>query len=222
MTELKPRKDKVVIFLLCLVGPLVLIGLLIKNLIEGYNDFNATATLVIAIVFILFISPPIVLSITYLFIDLTKKIIIDKNNIVIIKRAKHISINHEDVIVSFYVKVDDFFAYTRYNFPMFKYIVLILKERKKVFITNLLCDPELIIKTLELDNKMILTPFPFLNPTLGNGVLTSKEYEKKVQEFEKLFQQNTNAMLAEIINNKNTYADYAREAATRLLNSRKH
>jgi len=44
----------------------------------------------------------------------------------------------------------------------------------------------------------------------------------KVLEFENNFQDHSNSMLAKIVYQRNVYPDYAREAATRMLNKRKH
>ena len=222
MTELKPRKEKILIFLAGILFSLFFMGILIRNLIEGYSDFEVSGAIIISIVLILFASPSLLLSITYFYTDLTKKVIVDKNQILIKKRGNLTVISQNDVMDSFYVKADEIFSYRKYRFPMYKYIVLILKERKKVYITNLLCEPELIINTLELNTKIIYIGFPFLKWTLGSGVLTSKEYETKVIEFEKNFHEHPDSKLAEIISQRHVYADYAIEAATRILNKRKH
>lgn len=223
MTELKPRKLKILIFLVSILFSLVFIGILFKNLNEGYKDLEEIGAILFSIVIMLFVSPPLLLSITYFYTDLTKKVIIDQNQnqIIIKKRRKETIISHEVVMDSFYVKADDFFSYRRYRFPMYKHIVLILKERERVVITNLLCEPELIIETLNLNCKTIYRNIPFIDRFLGGGVLTTKEFESKVLEFENNFQGHSNSMLAEIINQKNIYADYAREAASRILSKRK-
>ena len=62
---------------------------------------------------------------------------------------------------------------------------------------------------------------PLIDKLLGEGLLTTKEFEEKVLEFEDLFKDHSNAKLANIINQKKVYADYAREAASRLLKKRK-
>jgi len=220
MNELKPRKEKILIFLASILFSLFFMGILIKNLIEGYNDPETLGAIIISITLMLFASPPLLLSITYFYTDFTKEVIVDKTQILVKQRGELTVISQNDVMDSFYVKADDIFSYRNYRFPMYKYIVLILKERKRVYITNLLCEPELIIKTLELDTKIIYTDFPFIKWTLGSGVLTSKEFETKVVEFEKNFQEHTESKLAEIISQRNIYADYAIEAATRVLNKK--
>lgn len=138
MTELKPRIQKILIFLMSILFTLLFIGILFKNLTEGYKDLEEISTILFSIFIILFVSPPLLLSITYFYTDLTKKVIIDqtKNQIVIKKRGKETLISHKDVIDSFYVKVDDFIGYRSYTFPMYRYIVLILKERKKTGVYN--------------------------------------------------------------------------------------
>jgi hypothetical protein len=225
MIELKPRKVTILIFLACILFALFFIGILIRNLIEGYSGLEALGTIIISIGLILFASPPLLLSITYFYTDLTKKVFLDESRkqIVIRKRGKETVITQSEIMDSFYVKADDFYSGLRhYRFPMYKYIMLILKERKRVCITNLLCEPEIIIRALDINCKLIYTDFPFIKWTLGSGVLTTKEFETKVQEFENNFQGHANSILTDIISQKKVYADYAREAATRILNKRKH
>jgi hypothetical protein len=222
ITELKPRKEKILIFSASILVSFIFIGLLIRNLVEGYRDLEMIGAIMVSVFLVLFISPPLLLSITYFYTDLTKQIRIGENQILVKKGGKLTVISHDDVVDSYYVRTDDIVSYRRYRFPMYRYIVLILKEGRRVFITNLLCEPELVIKTLALDNKIIYTDFPFLKWSIGSGVLTSKEYETKVLEFEKIFREHTNSRLAEIVSQRNVYADYAREAASRILKNRKH
>jgi hypothetical protein len=220
MTELKPRLKNILIFSASL---LISAGLLIFLLAGLYNLKSTESIVPIGILF-LFCLPPLILSITYFYIDLTKKVFIDvsQNRIIIRKRGKEIIIKQEDILDSFYVRVEDKWRYKGYYFPMYKYIVLILKERRRVFITNLLCEPELIINAMNLNRKLIYRNIPFINRNLGSGVLTTKEFESKVLEFENNFQEHPNYILADIISQRTVYADYAREAATRILKKRKH
>jgi len=225
MTALKPRKEKILIFLASILFSLLFLGFLIRNLIVGYSDLETIGTIIFSIALMLFASPPLLLSITYFYTDLTKKVFIDeaRKQIIVLKRGKETIIAQSEIMDSFYVKADPFYSgLSHYRFPMYKYVMLVLKERKRVCITNLLCEPESIMRALDINSKLIYTDFPFIKWTLGGGVLTTKEYEAKVQEFENNFQEHSNTMLAEIINQKEVYADYAREAATRILNKRKH
>jgi hypothetical protein len=224
MTELKPRKEKVLIFIASILVSLIFIGILIKNMIEGYYGLEVVGTTIFSIALILLSSPPLLLSITYFYADLTKKVFLDETlkQIIIKKRGKEIVISQDEIMDSFCVQVDDFWNYRRgYKFPMYKYIMLVLKERKRVVITNLLCEPEMIKSSMNLSCKLIYSNVPFINWTLGAGVLTTKEYEVKVLEFENNFREHSNSMLADIIHQKKVYADYAIEAAIRILNKRR-
>jgi hypothetical protein len=225
MTELKPRIEKTLIFLLVILISVSFIIFGVFNFFNSPENLKNTMAIIACSIIIIFSIPPLIIAITYFCSDLTKKVFLDetRKQIIIKKRGKEIVISQEEIMDSFCVQVDDFWNYRRgYRFPMFKYILLVLKERKRVVITNLLCEPELIKSSMNLKCKLIYTRVPFINWTLGGGVLTTKEYEAKVLEFEKNFQQHSDSMLAEIINQKKVYADYAREAATRILNKRKH
>jgi hypothetical protein len=224
MTELKPRIENILIFSVSLLISVGLLIYILVNFIESPENLKNTEAIIFVVLLTIFFFPPLILSVTYFYIDLTKKVYVDESTkkIIIHKRGRETIIRQDDILDSFYVRVEDKWRYKGYYFPMYKYIVLILKERKRVFITNLLCDPELIIGTLNLNPKIIYTNVPFINNSLGSGVLTTKEFESRVLEFETSFQEHSNSKLAEIISQRNVYADYAREAATRILNKRKH
>jgi len=225
MTRLKPRIVKILIFLLSILFTVICAVLLTKNLNKGYDGLETAGAIVFTVLMILFFSPPLLLSVTYFYTDLTKKVFLDESRkqIIVRKWGKETVITADEIKDSFYVKADELFSGLRhYRFPMYKYVMLILKERKRVCITNLLCEPEVVIRVLDLNYKLIYTDVPFIKWNLGSGVLTTKEYEAKVQEFEKNFQEHTNTKLADIVSQRNVYADYAREAATRILNKRKH
>jgi hypothetical protein len=224
MTELKPRIQNILIFSVSLLISVGLLIYILVNFIESPENLKNTEAIIFVLLLTIFFFPPLILSVTYFYIDLTKKVYVDKSQkkIIIHKRGRETIIIQDDILDSFYVRVENKWRYKGYYFPMYKYIVLILKERKRVFITNLLCDPELIIGTMNLNSKIIYTNVPFINNSLGSGVLTTKEFESKVLEFETNFQEHSNSKLAEIISQRNVYADYAREAATRILNKRKH
>ncbi len=225
MTELKPRTDKILIFSFILLISVGFIIIMATNLFNSPEDLKNPLAIIATSIVIIFSLPPLVLSITYFYTDLTKKVFLDetRNQILIRKNGKEISITQGDIMDSFIVQVDNFWSYRRgYRFPMYKYILLVLKERKREVITNLLCDPDLIESSMNLNCRIIYTSVPFINRTLGSGVLTTKEYAAKVLEFENNFREHSNSMLADIINQKKVYADYARDAATNILNKRKH
>ena len=222
MTELKPRVDKILIFSVSfLISSLFVIQLIII-IIKRPEDLKDIGSIIIYILFIVLVGPPLVLSTTYFYIDLTKRVFIDENKkqLIIKSRRKEISITRNDIVESYYVRVASLRG-SNYKFPFYKYILLVLKERKRIFITNLLCEPEFLIKHLDLNCKLINSNVPLIDRLLGEGVLTSKEFEDKVLEFENNFQVHSNATLSNIISQKNVYADYAREAASRILKKRK-
>ncbi len=222
MTELKPRIGQILIFSVSFLISIALIIFIIRIINKRPEDLKSIEAIIAYLLFIILVGPPLILSTTYFYVDLSKKVCVDKHTkrIIIRKGGTETVITHNDVVESYYVRVENIGG-SRYKFPSYKYVLLVLKERKRVFITNLLCDPEVIIKHLDLNCKFINSNVPLIDRTLGGGVLTSKEFENKVLEFENNFQDHSNVMLVNIINQKNVYADYAREAASRILKRRK-
>lgn len=222
MTELKPRIGQILIFSVSFLISIALIIFIIRIINKRPEDLKSIDAIIAYLLFIILVGPPLILSTTYFYVDLTKKVSIDMHTkrIIIREGGKETVITHNDVIESYYVRVENLGG-SRYKFPFYKYVLLVLKERKRVFITNLLCDPEFIIKHLDLNCKYINSNVPLIDRTLGECVLTSQEFENKVLEFENNFQDHSNEMLVNIINQKNVYTDYAREAASRILKRRK-
>ncbi len=219
MEKLKLRIDKVLILLISVVGTLSLLFLVFYRLYVHKGDL-LFISLAIVIIFLI----PCILSVTYFYVDLTKQVYLDKskNEILIKRNGKEFTICHNDVVESFCVMVNsDKVRNKVFRYPSYKYIVLILNEKKRIYITCLLSDPETIINILNLKCKTAYSDIPFINWFLGDNVLTTKEYEDKVNEYEDNFRDYSHDKLIEIINNKNVYTDYSREAAQRLLKRKK-
>jgi hypothetical protein len=68
--------------------------------------------------------------------------------------------------------------------------------------------------------NVVESVIPFFDLNFGNAILTTKEFELKVLEYENLFKEHSDKMLNNIILQKETYTDYAREAAKRILKKR--
>lgn len=222
MIILKPRLNQILIFSISLLASMGLIIFIITIIVERPEDLKRLDAIIAYLLFIIVFGPPLIMSITYFYNDLTKKVIIDKLNNQILIRKKGIEqiITNKDIMGAFYVRVGDYNG-TRYRFPSYKYLMIVLKERKRICITNLLCEPDEIIKVLKLNPSIIETNVPLINWSFGSSILTSKEFESKVVEFEKNFDDYSNSKLIDIIKQKNVYADYAREAASRILKKRK-
>jgi hypothetical protein len=172
--------------------------------------------------FFIFFSAPIFLSLTYLIEDFRKTIKLDKvfHTIIIQKGKNNFTINPIEIVSIYHVLVDKESRAT-YRQTSFEYIVIILKERKRFYITNLICDPSVIINFLNLKYKTIYSNIPLIDRKLGFDVLTTDEFNKNVKEFERNFENYSNDQLIKIINDKGSYMDYARQAAINLLNRKK-
>ncbi len=164
---------------------------------------------------------PLILSSCYLYVDLTKKVFIDEKNkaLVIKKSGKDTIITRHDILDSCTIRTKKY-GFSRSSLPLYRYVILVLSERRRIFITNLLCEPEYIMNVLNLKNNVVETTIPFLDWKYGNGILTTKEFESKVLEYETIFHDHTDKMLNDIVLQTGTYADYAREAAKRILKKR--
>ncbi len=223
MKQLKPKPDKIFIFSLIL---LIIIGLFFVFLdiaLKRPGDLIKVEAIIAYIIILIIIGAPFILSITYLYTDLTKKVFINESlkQIIIIKKGKKAIITQSDIVESYLIKVIKRRG-TWHKFPYFKYLLLVLKERERVYITNLLVEPESLIELLNIDCKLTHRNVPFISKSYGEDVLTSKEFEEKVLEFEHNFKDHTDSMLLNIVKQKKDYTDYAREAASRILEKRKH
>ena len=106
-------------------------------------------------------------------------------------------------------------------FDGYEYVLLVLKERVRIYITNLLIDSQDIISLFSLNCMEIESTTPYIDRGMGAGVLTTKEFEQKVKEFELNFQDYPNEKLHSIVLSKKEYASYAIEAARNILEKRK-
>lgn len=178
--------------------------------IEGVIAYLGLALMVIL---------PLFLSCCYLYCDLTKKVFIDEiNQILIIRKSgKNLVITPKEILDACIIRTN---PGNRSLFPLYRYVILILKERRRIFITNLLCEPEYIFNVLGLKMNVVESVIPFFDLNFGNAILTTKEFELKVLEYENLFKEHSDKMLNNIILQKETYTDYAREAAKRILKKR--
>ena len=118
MEKLTPKIEKVLLFLIYITFFISLIILAIRSLITH----KGILILILMLLAVLLI--PFILSITYFYYDLTKQVFIDKikGEILINKKGEKIIIKHEDVVESFFVKVNpENYNNRRIRFPFFKY-----------------------------------------------------------------------------------------------------
>jgi hypothetical protein len=219
----KLKYDKLFIFLLSCIIPVLVWIIIIKGFIEYPERLTNWILCVPAIIFMLIISPPIILSLTYIIEDINKSVMYDKSthSVIIKKGRKEYVINQADIIAAYRISVEKK-PYSsnrgmRYCFPWFKYALIIIKERKRFFVTNLLCEPLEILNLLNMEYKDIYYNVPIIDRGIGSEFLTTAEFNKKVLEFEDEFKNHSEQELRGIIGDKKTYTDYSRQAARNLL-----
>ena len=182
---------------------------------------HLAANVIVFLVLIIISLPMILMSVGYLYEDLSKKVFIDreKKRIIIKKGNKEIIITKSDIVESFHVKGSGVHRYR--HLEEYEYVLLVLKERVRIYITNLLIDSQDIISLFSLNCREIKSAIPFIDRGMGAGVLTTEEFEQKVKEFELNFQDYPNEKLHSIVLSKKEYASYAIEAARNILEKRK-
>jgi len=218
--QLKIRFSILVEYVIFLFLGIVLLGFLIFKCYEDLEAHGSIVLFVILGILFLFPIPSIILSATYLYTDLTKQIFIDKEKKTLkVRTGKgELYITNEDIKKSYRIKSG---RWGRYRiFSSYEYVLLVLKERKRVFITGLLAEPNEIISLLSLNCQEIEMRVPFLDIWLGGGVLKEEERNKKTQEYRELFKSFPNNKLQAIVRNHEDYTDIAREAAKQLLKER--
>jgi len=216
-TRAKPLARLLFYVVISLLFPIIVLMVTWHDIIAGH----LIAIGVVLLALIVIPLPMILMSAGYLYEDLSKEVFIDreKRQIIIKKRNKEIIITKSDVVKSFHVKG---VGKPRYRyFEGYEYVLLVLKERVRIYITNLLIDSQDIISLFSLNCMEIESTTPYIDRRLGAGVLTTKEFEQKVKEFELNFQDYPNEKLHSIILSKKEYASYATEAARNILKKRK-
>lgn len=165
--------------------------------------------------------PPILLTFNYIAEDYNKTLILDSQtgNILIRKRNNEISVNKRDIIRVYYVRGYKRYP-SQYNFIGYEYVILLLKEKQRLYITSLICDPKTIIDFTGLESINISKLIPFIGKKIGSDQLTASELDKRISEFVELYKNKTNSELISISDNKDQYADYAIKAAQRVLENR--
>ena len=166
----------------------------------------------------IYFSIPLILTITYLIEDFKKTIVLNSQTGVLSVENKQdeIKIYKKDIIDFYYVKGN----LVRHFTIDFDYIVIILKERQRIFITRLICNPQDIIDFIGIEPKEISQILPYLDRKIGSAYLTTQEFEEKVKEFIETYKNKSNEELHNICSHSNTYAEYAIAAAKRILENR--
>jgi len=176
----KVKSFKLVLFIfLSLLSIIFFIYLLFSFLINK-NDLPFLPILIFIIILLLFSLIPFFLSLTYIIEDLCKTVQFDfKNQVLVVKKKNEIiNIKKSDIIAAYKIVADEFIG-VRLNFPWYKYVLIIKKGGKRVYITNLICDPEEIFSVFKIKYKTINWFIPVISRGIGTEFLTSDAFGKK-------------------------------------------
>lgn len=211
------------IFLIFILSLLLSSGFVIFVIYTAFQRPEHLTDIAFIIAFILLVivsGAPIVLTTTYFLEDFRKSVTVDSENeiIKIENRYGKVEFNKKDLIEVYHVKVDRY-NFSRFKCPMYEYLLFVFKEREKLIITNLLCKPEKLISALRINPKMIFKNFPFIDREMGNAFLTTEEFDSKVEEFYRNFQDKTKDELLTICKQQG-YASYAKKAARQILDGK--
>jgi hypothetical protein len=187
---------------------------------KGYllNSYLFILPLILGIMVLI----PLIVTLMYFIEDCKKYIEINtaKKEIIVTKRGRTRSFKVKDLKGCYYV-------FSRYEwnksydfYQDYKYIVFLLENRERIFITSLLADPKTLIEELNLNPTKVKTSIPYIDYNIGSGILTDKEYEKKVNEFYIKFSNKDKKELLEITKKPNVYSGYAIKAARKILDKK--
>ncbi|MFZ4400281.1 MAG: hypothetical protein ACOYO1_09620 [Bacteroidales bacterium] len=217
------RTKKLVVFLVLTIFSIVTCEYFIIAFLKKPDSQNEWIFIAFLVFFLVLFSAPIYLTVTYLFEDFNKSVTLDNSSSTIIlrKRKTEIKISQNDIVTAYHVLVDKD-SKARYRQTSFEYIILVLKERKRFIVTNLICEPLTLLKFIDIACKTTYYNIPLIDRDLGSEILTSEEYSDKVKEFEKNFRNHSTQELIKIINDKQSFIDSAREAAKNILSLKKN
>lgn len=220
MERYKLRIHIFLIFILSFLLSSGFIVFLIYTAIQRPEDLNDLALIIGLILFLILFGPPVILTTTYFLEDFRKNVTVDVKNKIVRVENKYgeVGFNKKDLLEVYHVKVDRY-SFTRFKYPMYEYLLFVFKERKQLIVTNLLCKPVKLISALSVNPKMIYRNVPFIDRELGNAILTTDEFDRKVEEFYKSFQNKTKNELLTICKQQG-YASYAKKAARKILDKK--
>jgi len=214
----KVKPGKLIAFIALSLGYILVFTFTLMKSSNGKEIILSTPFLIFIAVLLIFFLIPFFLSITYIIEDLNKTVQFDyKNQILIVKKKNEIiNIKKNEIIAAYQVIADDFIG-SRLNFPWYKYVLIIKKGRKRVFITNLICKPEEVLSFFKINYKTINRYVPVISRSIGSEFLTSEEFNEKVMEYEEFYKDYSKEKLENVVNNSNIYTEQARQAASNLL-----
>ncbi len=180
MERLKIRTYNLIVFILSFATSAVFLGWMIYSAIVGEHDITDIGYILFLIMCLIFFGPHIIIVISYLLLDISKKIDLDsdQNKLIIHHKNDSYEIERKDIIECYHVKMDGFKIFYHLYF-WYEYIVLITNNNKRIIITNLLCDPKRIIKILKISTKTINPIIPMIDYKIGELTLSRSKYKDK-------------------------------------------
>jgi len=151
------------------------------------NGFEKSEMLTIALCLILLlvvIAPYFLVASTYLITDLNKKIIFDKDEIIVCKNNKQIVFKRNDIKCFYNVKASEWIGGSRNMLRGCEYFLIILNSMTRIYFTNIICQTNELLSSIKLTPIVIEDWFPFIDRSIGRGFLDNAEYMEKVKEFE--------------------------------------
>lgn len=186
MKTYKLRIHTLLILVLCCFISVGFVSFWIRIAISRPEDLTDIGFIIVSVLFLIFVGPPIVLTITYFIQDFRKEISVDntKGILSVRKNNKSFDFEKQHLIEVYHVKVNKSNT-SKFQFPMFEYLLFVFEERQKLIVTNLICKPERLLNSLKITPKVIHTNVPLIDKTMGNSFLTTQELDAKVNEFYK-------------------------------------
>jgi len=212
------RSGVVLHFSIGLLGSIIILGFFIKSIIADPEFLTDIAFILALIICLVLIGIYDFVTISYFIEDSKKEISIDFNRkeVSIIKYGKVLKFKKADIYECFFVKSRA--SWNSQNpFLDHNYLVFVLTNRKRIIITNLLIKPKELINGLKLNPQNIESTIPYIDYKIGDGILTERQFEVKVREFYLCYSAKNKEELLRICQNPDVYANYAIEAARRVL-----
>lgn len=216
MQELKHQDFIVIRLALGIIIPVFFMFMVINAAWQDLTALQTDAILAISLFIFAYTLPEIIVAISYITEDYNKKIYLDKENrcLIVKHKGEEIRITQPDIVKSYHVESK------RRGVIGYEYVLLILPERKKIYITNLFSKSKDIISFFSLSCVNMQYMIPRIDRTIGNAFLTTEEHEDKINEFRNIFKNHSNDELYHILRNRKEYATYAVKAAQILLKER--
>lgn len=207
------------LFISGLTAGIIILILIFDFLSNGFTSKALPAIYFVGMIF-LFIGSQAIVTVQYILNDWGKEVSFDNEGLIIKQKGKEFKIKKSD-IEQITVIQNDNSKYLRH----YKYARIKTKDNKAFIITSFIIEPMLIVNRLKVNHK---EESVFFLPTIRLGIQSDKEKlkvklnrEKKKTEFLENFKDFDDAKLRQIIRDKKSYADYAVEAATEILEKRK-